>query len=354
MPDNRIANQSSDPPPGTPRDRDNRYYRLLAGGARTKLLEAFLDLRIPELLGGTGRLTAAEICKRLDLDLHRGWKFLHLLAMNDLLDERDGEFGADSTTFDLSAAAREYYGEKGTDGYFFRDLVTYWRNVSELPLVEVLKGMALPRAVRWPPPDPAAAEHLEGWMRVTAEGAVHTIVDSGALKGARKLLDVGGGDGTIGCALVQEYPGLAVTVFNLPASAAIARRTIEANGCADRVAVHVGDFLADELPAGFDRVMYSRVLTDWEPGVCVMLLEKARRALTDDGRLLINEALCDGNRDYALSWEFRYLFYDTFGRAMFKPLDVYGKLLDQAGFRIARVAPMTDVAFYSVIEAVKK
>lgn len=343
-----------DPPPGSPRDRDNRYYKLLAGGARTKLLEAFLDLHIPELLGATGPITAVEICQRLNIELHRGWKFLHLLAMNGLLQERDGEFGEDATTFELSHYARDYFGERGTDGYFFRDLVTYWRNVAELPIVDVLKGLPLPQAVRWPPPGPEAAEHLEGWMRVTAQGAVNSIVTSGALAGARRLLDVGGGDGTIGCALVKKYPSLAVTVFNLSASAAIACRTIVEAGCTDRVSVHVGDFLADELPTGFDRVMYSRVLTDWEPRVCLLLLKKAHRALIDTGRLVINEALCDGNPDYALSWEFRYLYYDTFGRAMFKPLKVYENLLDQAGFKITRVAPMTDEAFYSVIEAVKK
>jgi hypothetical protein len=37
---------------------------------------------------------------------------------------------------------------------------------------------------------------------------------------------------------------------------------------------------------------------------------------------------------------------------MFKPLDVYRKLLNDAGFKIAKVYPMLDDAFYSVIEAI--
>ena len=82
-----------------------------------------------------------------------------------------------------------------------------------------------------------------------------------------------------------------------------------------------------------------------------MLFEKARRALAPGGRLVINEAFVDGNLDYSIAWEFRYIFYDTFGRAMFKPLAVYQRLLADAGFEIVKVSPMLDDAFYSVVEA---
>ena len=97
------------PPPGSPRDRDNRYHTLLAGGAKTRLLEAFLDLRLPEILGGRGEMTAAEICRHLALDPHRGWKFLHLLAMTGLLDKEGGDRGEDDAIFRLSAEAKEYF-----------------------------------------------------------------------------------------------------------------------------------------------------------------------------------------------------------------------------------------------------
>lgn len=337
-----------DPTAGSPRDRDNRFYRLLAGGARMRLLEGFLELGIPELLGANGSLTAKEISDRLALHPHRGWKFLHLLAMAGLLDEEGGERGQDEATFRLSHEAREFFVG---DTYFFRDLVNYWQNVAVLPLVDVLRGMPLPEAVRWPPPGVEQAEHLETWMRLTAAGAIKTIVESGAMENARRLLDVGGGDGTIGCALAEAFPDLEVVVFNLPASAYIARRTIASKDRLGRVKVHEGNFLSDELPGGFDRVLFSRVLTDWAPNVCSMLFEKARRVLVDGGRLVINEALVDGNEDYSVSWEFRYIFYDTFGRAVFKPLRVYEELLEEAGFETTQVSPMVDDAFYSVIQA---
>jgi hypothetical protein len=44
------------PPEGSPRDRGNKFYQILGGGARMKCLEAFVDLKIPELLGKEGKI----------------------------------------------------------------------------------------------------------------------------------------------------------------------------------------------------------------------------------------------------------------------------------------------------------
>ena len=100
------------PPRGSLRERDNRYYHLLAGGAKTRLLEALLDLQIPELLGSQGPLTASQICRELSLDPHRGWKFLHLLALSGMLIEEDGDRGQDEARYSLSDEAKEYFGPR--------------------------------------------------------------------------------------------------------------------------------------------------------------------------------------------------------------------------------------------------
>ena len=148
---------------------------------------------------------------------------------------------------------------------------------------------------------------------------------------------------------------LALSVFNLPASAAIAKERLQAAGHLD-IEVVEGDFLRDPLPRGllkqgYDRVLFSRVLTDWSPAVCKGLLEKAKLALAPGGRLVINEAFWEGNSDYVVSWEFRYIFYDTFGRVLFKSLRLMRTLLQESGFRVVSEAPMLDRAFYSVIVA---
>lgn len=334
------------------------------------MLETFLELQIPELLGKRNGLPmkAADICHELRLDAHRGWKFLHSLALSGLLDEFNGENGDDTAEFCLSKDSQTFFGTKGVkeESYYFRDLVLFWRYLNDLPtsLVSVLRGADLPQMPVWPPATYQAAQHLEKWMTVTSEGAIDTLLTSNAMVGASSFLDVGGGDGTIAIAVVNAsmksdsfnaVPTKA-TVFNLPASADLARDNIALQDMADCIEVVEGNFLTDELPRGpnnkgYDRVLFSRVLTDWTPPVCRMLLEKARRALARGGRLVINEAFAEGNADYFVAWEYRYIFYDTFGRVLFKPLEVYRQLLEETGFRIVSVSPMLDDAFYSVIVA---
>jgi hypothetical protein len=54
------------PTPGSDRDCDDRFYAILGGGVKFSLLEGFLDLKLPELLGkSTKPYTAEEICTKL-------------------------------------------------------------------------------------------------------------------------------------------------------------------------------------------------------------------------------------------------------------------------------------------------
>jgi hypothetical protein len=70
--------------------------------------------------------------------------------------------------------------------------VAFHRSVADLPLLDVLHGMALPDQVHRPPTTLQHAKHLENWMKI---GAIQTLLRSDAMAGDERLLDVGGGDG---------------------------------------------------------------------------------------------------------------------------------------------------------------
>ena len=107
----------------------------------------------------------------------------------------------------------------------------------------------------------------------------------------------------------------------------------------------------DPLPGGFDRVLFSRVLADWSPAVCQMLLKKARAALNPGGTVVISEPFDDTNRDLALSWEFRYTFYDDFGAGCYKSIAQYKAMLKNAGFADISVKDRINDTLYGVITA---
>jgi precorrin-6B methylase 2 len=323
-----------------PRDRDDYYYQLLAGTARTRLLESTIDLRLPHLLADRGPLTAAEVAEALGLHLKRTAKWLVLLERIGMLTRRDGRFR------NTEASIALHWDKEGRENFFLRDQLAFCQRVYALDFSEVLRGAPLPEAVRWPPRTREAAEHLEYWMTITANEAWAALERGTDWETTHTLLDVGGGDGTIACALVRAFDHLHVTVFNLPASADLARARIAREKLESRVSVVEGNFLEDGLPAGFDRVQ-----ADWDPAVCQMLLKKARAALHPGGSVVISEPFDDTNADLALSWEFRYTFYDDFGVQTYKSIAQYHAMLKNAGFVSTKVIDRIDDTLYGVLTA---
>ncbi len=116
------------------------------------------------------------------------------------------------------------------------------------------------------------------------------------LSGHRSLLDVAGGSGIYACALTTIHPHLQATVLERPPVDEIARRSIAERGCSERVSVLAGDMFEGEFPGGFDVILLSNVLHDWDDAVAEDLVAKAARALSPSGLLLVHDAFLDANK----------------------------------------------------------
>lgn len=333
----------------SPVEREDAYYRLLAGLAGASLLESAHELKLFELLAQKGPLTSDEVSAHLVLQPQRTRKWLLALRYVDLLEEAPGQHDR-QPRYKAGPLARALFHKDGEMGWFYQDFLRFTRKVYDLDLAQVLRGLPIPQ-VPYPPQELADTEALESWMRATAEETAGTIEKTLTLHDVRRLLDVAGGDGTMALYYARHYPQLSITVFNLPNSAYLARQNVARAGLGDRIDVVEGDFRRDPLPQGYDLVQFSRVLADWPEDVCRMLLAKARHALVPGGRLLICEPLADDNPDLALAWEYGYLPYDDFGAALYKPLATYQRLLAEAGFNILKVTRKTPMAVHSVMVA---
>ena len=189
-------------------------------------------------------------------------------------------------------------------------------------------------------------------MSVTAVGAIQSIERAVDLSRVKKMLDAAGGDGTMACTFARTHPNLDITIFNLPNSAYLARNRVTQEGLTGRITIAEGDFLSERpLPEGFDLVLWSRVFTDWPVEVAHRLIRKTYEALVPGGQILICEPLLDGNEDFVIAWEFRYVFSDDFGVAVYKPRAQYEQMLTETGFELTSFSDMDDESFYSVIIA---
>jgi len=119
------------------------------------------------------------------------------------------------------------------------------------------------------------------------------ILDLHPLSRHHCLLDVGGGDGSFLEAAARRAPGLRLMSFDLPAVAGLARERFERAGLGGRAEAIGGDFRVDPLPEGADIVSLVRIVHDHDDETVLDLLRAVRRALPDDGVLLLAEPMAE-------------------------------------------------------------
>jgi len=321
---------------GAPLAIEDQYYHFLAGAARAASLASALDVGLERLLADRGALTADEIAAALALDRHRTRKWLEVLNKTGLVTTLRDATGARYAPSGLLLAIA---APEGSARYFYREFLRYWRIATAYDLPAILRGAPVPYPVRYPPADTADTALLHDWMRSGAIITLEAIQRHVDFAPVRRVLDVGGGDATMACELAQKWRDLHLTVFNVPQAAELARANVATLALSQQVEVVVGDFRVDALPAGFDLVMYSRVLADWPPELCRELIAKAHHALVPGGRILISEPFADQNPDLAIAWEHSYLPYDDFGAGCYKPVAAYEQMLAAAGFAEIRSYP---------------
>ncbi len=106
------------------------------------------------------------------------------------------------------------------------------------------------------------------------------------LKGVHSMLDLGGGPGTNAIAMARH--GVKATVFDLPATIAIAKKVARREGIRD-LGFIAGDFHTDDIGSGYDLILISQIFHSWSPDENIALLAKCRMALNPGGRIVVQE-----------------------------------------------------------------
>lgn len=139
-----------------------------------------------------------------------------------------------------------------------------------------------------------ADEEMPGQERGRAELArIVSAYDWGALG---HVVDVGGGDGTLLIALLDEYPALRGTVVDLPETAETARKLLDAAGLSARADVVAGDYFA-ELPAGAEGYLLSSVVRDRPDEEARAILHNCATTAGADAAVFVIEPTRDNPRD---------------------------------------------------------
>jgi len=120
------------------------------------------------------------------------------------------------------------------------------------------------------------------------------VIDTLDLSWAKRIVDVGGGDGTFLARILGKYPTASGVVAELAHVADGARQLIAARGLTERCEVAAIDMFAG-VPGGADAYVLKRVLHNWNAEKSVTILRHCRAALRPGGRILIIDSMIPGS-----------------------------------------------------------
>lgn len=123
-------------------------------------------------------------------------------------------------------------------------------------------------------------------LTIGTSAAVARAYDFSSVK---HLVDVGGSHGIMLAGVIDRFPNVRGTLFDLPHVVAEANAKLASSPHRDRIATVGGSFF-EPLPKADAYIMKS-IIHDWDDASCVKILSNCREAMEPGGRVLIVEGV---------------------------------------------------------------
>jgi hypothetical protein len=271
--------------------------RLVTGFWGFKTFAAAVELDLFTRLAGGKTITVETAAAELGLASRPADVLLAACASLGLLERSGDGYRNTDLAEEFLVAGRPYY---------FGGQVRYCDARTYLPWHRIGQALRTDRPLTWDPDSQESMFETEDpqllalfWeamysASIFTAGALAEAYDFGA---HTRLLDVGGGAGAYPIELCRRYPKLRASVYDLPHVCPIAAGKAAAAGLTDRIDTVVGNFLHEPaLPTGYDVILLSMILHDWDELTNRELLAKCHAALPSGGALVISELLLNADR----------------------------------------------------------
>jgi hypothetical protein len=127
-------------------------------------------------------------------------------------------------------------------------------------------------------------------MSALARNSLAAIVDAYDFDQFDRIVDVGGGSGTLLIEILNVYPRPTGVVFDLPHVVSEATAEIERAGIRNRCEATGGSYL-DGVPGGGDLYVFKSVLMDCPDDQAAVILRNVRKAMNASGTVLVIESV---------------------------------------------------------------
>jgi hypothetical protein len=278
-----------------PPTTDVEHVTTLAFGRwRSQILYAAAELRIFDHLDRTRGQAAGVVAERARLDPALSYRLMRALAALGLVQE------SERREFTLTSAGHLMRSdadgsllymvllEEGPEHYaLWKHLPAMVRDGHQNAFVREYGKHAFDHAHEHPEYASVFKQAMSSFSGVQSRLALEALRPYD-LSGLRSWCDVAGGQGHLLCSILDAYPQLRGTVFDLPAVVAEHDGLWASKlGVEDRCQYVGGDMFAD-VPAA-DAYSLKMIMHDWDDDECVAILANLRRRVTGAGRVFIVE-----------------------------------------------------------------
>jgi demethylspheroidene O-methyltransferase len=321
--------------------RARALFDVCAGFVYSQVLLACLQLRLFDVLF-EGPQTADALAARLSMS-PAGMQRLLSAAASLRLVERRGR-----ALWGLGPLGAAVVGNPGVAAMIEHNALLYADLQDPVSLLRgETRGTAIARF--WPyaaaeggthgdvPAEAAAA--YSRLMAVSQAMIANDVIAAYPFSRHRRLLDVGGGDGTFLATVFERVPSLELMLFDLPPVAERAARRFADPRYGGRARAIGGSFLRDPLPGGADIVSLVRVLHDHDDGPAMALLRAVRAALPADGVLLVAEPMVHECRPDPVGDAYFGFYLLAMGSGRARPASEIARMMTEAGFVDIRERP---------------
>jgi orsellinic acid C2-O-methyltransferase len=332
----------NDPPSDDDPALVERFQAMVMDSWRSQALCVAASLGLADLLAG-GPMTSADLASATGAHPAALHRFLRALGTIDVCRERDdGRF--ELTGFGSLLREDASNSQRAWTIWWGRHLWPVWEHLlysvrtgeSARKMLQGTEGFAhLARD-----PDAAAIFNRAGADQLRlAAAAIVRAYDFGRFE---RIVDLGGGHGSLLLAILKAHPGPRGVLFDLSHAMEGARRAIEESGLAVRCDLVCGDFF-ESVPGEADAYILKSVLHDWDRERGLRILRNCRQAMRPTARLLIIEPVVPERfaataADQAIARSDLTMLIAH--AAQERSEAAYRELLGAAGFSVARLLPV--------------
>jgi ubiquinone/menaquinone biosynthesis C-methylase UbiE len=311
--------------------------QLINGYWNTQLIYVAAKLGIADLLKD-GSLSCEELASKTETNAQSVYRLMRALASVGLFAEENGYFKLTPVGIYLQSdipgsvqplailAGKEHYRAWEDLLYSVQTGKSAFEHIYDMPVFDYYCQ------------HPEAGENFDKAMTTGSVATNARVIKSYDFSPIRKLVDVGGGNGSFLTSVIKANPTMQGILFDLPSAIAGAKDLIAAEGMSKHCELVAGNYL-ESVPSGGDAYILKRIIHLWDDERALVILKNCHRAMEENGKLLVVELIIPpgDNPSFGKLMDIHMLVLYSGGRERSEV--EYRALFEASGFELIKIVP---------------